>query len=154
MRAQAVNNGARFRIEHAQVGGVIGISVAGERKLLPDHEAHFVAHLEEGFFLNRRPTPHAQQIHVRLARRFEQRLQRFARHHARKYSALTKFGALGKNRAPVDFERDRGLERVLGNRSANPTHPSCITKRTRRTPTRDVFSSKICSFSNSCTREV
>lgn len=104
MRAQAMDDGARFRIEHLEVIRIVGIRIAGEREFLPYHQAHFVAQFEKRFFLNRRAAPHAQQIHVRLARGFEQRAQGFARDDAGENIRVDEIAALGKNRAPVDFQ--------------------------------------------------
>ena len=68
MRAELFYHRTRFSFQNGEVTVLVGVVVAGEHKFLPHEYALAVAGVVERRFHQSRAAPHAQNVHVRLAR--------------------------------------------------------------------------------------
>ncbi len=59
---QAQDDGPRLPVEDGEIGGGSLVEVAGERELLPDHDAALRAELEEAVLVHKPATPASQEV--------------------------------------------------------------------------------------------
>jgi hypothetical protein len=69
--AEAMDDRARFLIEHGQILRRAFVAVAGQRKFLPDHDPLLVTDVEERRFVDDAAAPNAKDVHVRRVHHVE-----------------------------------------------------------------------------------
>ena len=124
MLLEAVDDRAGFLIEDG-VSVVIGIGIAGEGELLPDHEAQFIAEVVEILFLHGVAAPHTQDVHVCAGPDRDAAIGR-AIENARENVGADEIGALGEDIAAIDAEDDGRGATALGEPSGKAQCPRAL----------------------------
>ena len=101
MRPNAFDDRSRLLLHNGEVMRVVAVAVACERELLPDHDAVLVAEVKKAVFIDDRPAPYAENIHVRVARDAGERLVGVAVDLPIKISGLTKLLPFAKICLPL-----------------------------------------------------
>src|SRR5690606_34983610 len=103
--AHAADDGARFAVEVSQIGGLVGVVVAGERELGPDEQTELVALLKERLLGRGGPAPSAEEVEVGVAGEDEQRAIGIRIYDTGKYFGTDPVAAAGKDAAAVELDR-------------------------------------------------
>jgi hypothetical protein len=107
MASEPADYGPGFLIEHAKVGRRSLVAIAGQRKLLPDHDTKFIACVEKLRLVYDRAAPCTQQVQVRAGKERELFAVALRRERAGKNLRADPVGAAGKDGASIYFEGHR-----------------------------------------------
>src|SRR2546423_6202298 len=101
-----------LRADVVKKGLIARIHAAREHELLPQKDAHLVAQLVEVVRLVDASTPHAQHVHVCVARRLDELTVSLPRHARRETVSRNPVRAFCENWNAVDYEREALARRV------------------------------------------